>query len=172
MDLRLVLNVFTSNVQRNVGSYGIIVITIVASYTVKILFLLLLLIRNSVWMATNWYFLGYYGGYNYHSPSHRCDMSNQQYNKTVFCKTFVVKLRCRWKSSYCLTTSCIPLSLIPRPSYGSVFDYLQWRVRASSILSREWHQCLPWQGIQPTVLQLSLRYSVEIYKYANASQVT
>ena len=53
MDLRLVLNVFTSNVQRNVGSYGIIVITIVASYTVKILFLLLLLIRNSVWMATN-----------------------------------------------------------------------------------------------------------------------
>ena len=38
MDLRLVLNVFTSNVQWNIGSYGIIIITIVASYTVKILF--------------------------------------------------------------------------------------------------------------------------------------
>ena len=97
MDLRLVLNVFTSNVQWNVGSYDKIVITIVASYTVKILFLLLLCIRNSVWMATNWYFLGYYGGDNYHSPFHQCDMSNQQYNNTVFCKTFVVKLRCRWK---------------------------------------------------------------------------
>ena len=38
VDLRLVLNVFTSNVQWNVGSYDKIVITIVASYTVKILF--------------------------------------------------------------------------------------------------------------------------------------
>ena len=28
-----------------------------------------------------------------------------------------------------------------------------------------------WQGTQPTVLQLFLRYSVEIYKCANASQL-
>ena len=45
-----------------------------------------------------------------------------------------------------------------------------WYLHGCCTLTSTVDFLLAWQGTQPTVLQLFLRYSVEIYKYAHASE--